>query len=415
MLSTPATMLLLLLLLLGSSYGQQHNGAVGPDTPPAQLRLPPAFKRALVEMVPGNFNVSGALLLLESASGLFVTGFLYGLRPGPHAMHVHEFGRVGDKCAAAGGHFNPDNTTGGHSHGTAAAPGQQVGRGDVARPPHTSQRSAAVMNQHAGHSDRAAPGQQDNQSGTVAPASGGVAALAQNAGCRCGMAAGRHGGQGATPGQHGGQGAAPGQHGGQGAALGQHGGQGAAPGQHGGQGAAPVQHAGHGGVAAQVEDVGCRCDGAVAGGPSSGGAAQHVGHSSVGVLVQQAGAGNIAIVLQPTAGNSSVAAPQGQHSSHSSGAAGSQHAGRTGETVPGQTDTAQHAGHGNGGTPGRHAGDLGYVVTPASGPTLVYRYDEKLRLGGGGRYDVSGLTVIVHENVAGEPRAACGIIRCLNC
>jgi hypothetical protein len=55
------------------------------------------------------------------------------------------------------------------------------------------------------------------------------------------------------------------------------------------------------------------------------------------------------------------------------------------------------------------------VVTPASGPTLVYRYDEKLRLGGGGRYDVSGLSVIVHENVAGEPRAACGIIRCLNC
>jgi Cu/Zn superoxide dismutase len=361
-------LLLLLLLLLGSSYGQHH---VGPDTPPAQLRLPPGFKRALVEMVPGNFNVSGALLLLESTSGLFVTGFLYGLRPGPHAMHVHEFGRVGDKCAAAGGHFNPDNTTGGHSHGAEAAPGQQVGRGDVGRPPHTSQRSAAVLSQQVNHS------------GKVAPATGGTAALLpQNAWCRCGTAAGRHGGQEAAPSQHGGQGAAPG--------------------QHGGQGAAPGQHAGHGGVAARVPDAGCRCDGAVAGGHSSGGAAppgQHVGHSSVGVLVQQAGTGNIAVVLQPAAGNSNVEAPS-QHSSHSSG--------RVAATV-------QHAGHGNGRTAGRHAGDLGYVVTPASGPTLVYRYDEKLRLGGGGRYDVSGLAVIVHENVAGEPRAACGIIRCLNC
>jgi Cu/Zn superoxide dismutase len=380
--STTGTMLLLLLLLLGSSYGQ-HNGAVGPDTPPAQLRLPPAFKRALVEMVPGNFNVTGALLLLESTSGLFVTGFLLGLRPGRHAMHVHEFGHVGDKCAAAGGHFNPDNTAG-HSHDGAAGPGQQVGRGDVGRQPHTSQGSAAVLSQHAGHSDQAAPAQQVNQSGTMAPASGGVAALlAQKAKCRCGMAAGRHGGQGAAPGQH----------------------------------------AGHGGVAAPVPDAGCRCDGAVAGGHNSvGGAAppgQHVGHSSVGVLVQQAGTVNIAVVLQPTAGNSSAAAPS-QHSSHSSGAAASQPAGRTGETAPGKpagpgrvAAAVQHAG--NGGTPGRHAGDLGYVVTPASGPTLVYRYDEKLRLGGGGRYDVSGLTVIVHENVAGEPRAACGIIRCLNC
>ncbi len=196
---------LLLLVAAQPSYGQMNGRAapfVGPDIPPAAPHLGPAFTRAVVEMVPGNFNVTGALLLIESATGLFVTGLLFGLQPGPHAMHVHEYGQLGNRCAAAGGHFNPDNTTG-HEHGPV--PGAAV----------------------------------------------------------------------------------------------------------------PAGHAGHGGGAAA--------------------------------------------------------------------------------------------------TPGRHAGDLGYVMTPVRGPTLVYRYDEKLRLGGRGRYDVAGLAIIVHENVAGEPRAACGIIRCLNC
>ncbi len=193
---------LLCIVMLRQVSGQNAAVAatpVGPDEPPAQPHLLAAFKRAVVEMQPGMFNVTGALLVVQSELGLFFTGLLFGLRPGSHAMHVHEFGRLGNKCADAGGHFNPDGTTG--------------------------------------------------------------------------------------------------------------------------------HPAGHGGHAA-----------------------------------------------------------------------------------------AGHAGHVHGTTPsGRHAGDLGTVVTPVRGPTLVYRYDEKLRLGGGGKYDVAGLTVIVHENVPGEPRAACGIIRCLNC
>ena len=164
----------------------------GPDQLPASPLLPRGgLKRAVVDMLPGTCNVSGTLLVLQSTSGLFVTGLLFGLRPGDHAMHIHEFGRLDRKCAAAGDHFNPDQTTG-----------------------------------------------------------------------------------------------------------------------------------------------------------------------------------------QPT---------------------------------------GRHGGHHGGAMPGRHAGDLGVVATPMHGPTLVYRYDERLRLGEGGRYDVAGLAVIVHENLPEKPRAACGIIRCSNC
>ena len=188
-------LLLLLCLVLAPllTSGQQVAApTVGPDEPPAAPHLLPNFPRAVIEMVPGTHNVSGSLLAVQSVTGLFFTGLLFGLRQGRHAMHVHEFGRLGNKCAAAADHFNPDRTT--------------------------------------GH---------------------------------------------------------------------------------------PAGHA--------------------------------------------------------------------------------------------------HHGHQNGAMPGRHAGDLGALMTPVRGPTLVYRYDEKLRLGGGGKYDVAGLAVIVHENVAGDPRAACGIIRCLNC
>jgi Cu/Zn superoxide dismutase len=126
------------LFLLPLASGQQKTPAgaappVGPDQPPAAPRLAPNYPRAVVEMVPGAFNVTGSLLVIQSATGLFFTGLLFGLLPGRHAIHVHEFGRVGDKCAAAGAHFNPDRTTGHpaghhmHAHQNGAMPGRHAG------------------------------------------------------------------------------------------------------------------------------------------------------------------------------------------------------------------------------------------------------------------------------------------------
>ena len=35
------------------------------------------------------------------------TGSVSGLSHGQHGFHVHANGDIGDKCKAAGGHFNP--------------------------------------------------------------------------------------------------------------------------------------------------------------------------------------------------------------------------------------------------------------------------------------------------------------------
>ena len=34
-------------------------------------------------------------------------GSVRGLLPGNHGFHIHENGRISNKCADAGGHFNP--------------------------------------------------------------------------------------------------------------------------------------------------------------------------------------------------------------------------------------------------------------------------------------------------------------------
>lgn len=38
-----------------------------------------------------------------------VNGKVSGLLPGMHGFHVHEKGDVGERCLAAGDHFNPEN------------------------------------------------------------------------------------------------------------------------------------------------------------------------------------------------------------------------------------------------------------------------------------------------------------------
>lgn len=51
--------------------------------------------------------VSGYIRFARRLDGrIFIHGNVSGME-GPHGVHIHEFGNLGDKCRAAGGHFNP--------------------------------------------------------------------------------------------------------------------------------------------------------------------------------------------------------------------------------------------------------------------------------------------------------------------
>jgi len=68
-------------------------------------------QHSVVELVAGGdigVGVEGTLYIVQGNGHVFITGQIYGLRPGLHGFHVHMNGDLGDNCKAAGGHFNPD-------------------------------------------------------------------------------------------------------------------------------------------------------------------------------------------------------------------------------------------------------------------------------------------------------------------
>ncbi|KAB7496026.1 Superoxide dismutase [Cu-Zn] [Armadillidium nasatum] len=79
---------------------------------------------AVVNLIPGsNPDLSGKLTISSSSEGIHIEGTVEGLRPGLHGFHIHEKGDLGDKCKAAGGHFNPFNET----HGAPESKHRHVG------------------------------------------------------------------------------------------------------------------------------------------------------------------------------------------------------------------------------------------------------------------------------------------------
>lgn len=81
--------------------------AQGPGQPQAQAAMSDAQGKAL-----------GTITLTQFPQGLLVHAELDGLKPGWHAVHIHENGTCSPSFAAAGGHFNPH----GGQHGIDAAP-----------------------------------------------------------------------------------------------------------------------------------------------------------------------------------------------------------------------------------------------------------------------------------------------------
>ena len=52
---------------------------------------------------------SGTAAFTDTPQGLHVVIRVGGVPAGKHAIHIHQYGDCGDRAAAAGGHFNPDN------------------------------------------------------------------------------------------------------------------------------------------------------------------------------------------------------------------------------------------------------------------------------------------------------------------
>ncbi|XP_025915338.1 copper chaperone for superoxide dismutase [Apteryx rowi] len=85
-------------------------GMGGPSSPGRQG---PAVAAA-VAALRGPGEVRGLLRFVQvSPERCLVEGTVDGLQPGPHGLHVHEFGDLSDACDSCGDHFNPD----GERHG----------------------------------------------------------------------------------------------------------------------------------------------------------------------------------------------------------------------------------------------------------------------------------------------------------
>ena len=66
---------------------------------------------------PGNLTgagsvTGGSIFLREKLDGTVeVFGEIEGLTDGDHGIHIHENGGLGNNCADAGGHFDPDSVS----------------------------------------------------------------------------------------------------------------------------------------------------------------------------------------------------------------------------------------------------------------------------------------------------------------
>ncbi|XP_072495309.1 copper chaperone for superoxide dismutase isoform X5 [Notamacropus eugenii] len=64
---------------------------------------------AAVAMLGTSGAVQGVVRFLQvSPQSCLIEGTIDGLEPGPHGLHVHQYGDLTQNCASCGDHFNPD-------------------------------------------------------------------------------------------------------------------------------------------------------------------------------------------------------------------------------------------------------------------------------------------------------------------
>lgn len=72
---------------------------------------------------PTDLELMGIVDFSENGKKVMLNGTLSGLTPGEHGFHIHQFGNIDQKCAAAGPHFNPH----GREHGAPTDENRHVG------------------------------------------------------------------------------------------------------------------------------------------------------------------------------------------------------------------------------------------------------------------------------------------------
>ncbi|MDQ2104866.1 superoxide dismutase family protein [Azospirillum isscasi] len=87
-------------------------------TTPFAAAQTPGQPQAQAAMKDADGKSLGTVTLTQFPQGLLIHAELDGLKPGWHAVHIHENGACAPNFAAAGGHFNP----GGGKHGMDTAP-----------------------------------------------------------------------------------------------------------------------------------------------------------------------------------------------------------------------------------------------------------------------------------------------------
>lgn len=106
---THTTKICLMLVLLAPACNEKEEG--------------PSATATLIGL--NGSGVSGTIRFTTQGDEVHVDADVYGLKPGLHGMHIHEFGDCSAADgASAGGHFNPAN----HPHG---APGPASHPGDL--------------------------------------------------------------------------------------------------------------------------------------------------------------------------------------------------------------------------------------------------------------------------------------------
>ena len=107
-------------LLLGACAGTFTGLAAGQEHMQHMAGMPsetPQVHQAVAVLVPiGNSGVQGTIYFTQQGDHVNIKGKIVGLKPGEHAMHVHEFGDLTDieQGMTAGSHYNPTGMPHGH-------------------------------------------------------------------------------------------------------------------------------------------------------------------------------------------------------------------------------------------------------------------------------------------------------------